>query len=116
MGGISSAIGAAQRSLGTFSQALNVIQNNIANAATPGYARQRASLASVSLPRGGPPQGVELQRVQTLRDDLLEFQAFSAKQAQSQLQEKVGFFRLIEPNFRLDGAGSVGERVVGQPE
>ncbi len=113
MGGISSAIGAAQRSLGTFSQALNVIQNNIANAATPGYARQRASLASVSLPRGGPPQGVELQRVQTLRDDLLEFQAFSAKQAQSQLQEKVGFFRLIEPNFRLDGAGSVGDSIDG---
>ena len=113
MAGISSAISSAQRSLATFSQALNVIQNNIGNAATPGYARQRASLAPRILPQGGAPQGVELQRVQTLRDDLLEFQVLAANQTRSQLQEQVGFFRLIEPNFPLDGEGGVGGSIDG---
>ena len=88
-----------------------MIQNNIANAATPGYARQRAALAPVVLPGGGAPRGVELQGVQSLRDNLLEFQVFSSRQTLAQISQEVRFFDLVEPNFRLDSAGGIDSAV-----
>ena len=51
MGNLSAVIGSATRSLSSFSQALSVIQNNIANAATLGYARQRVSLSPITTVR-----------------------------------------------------------------
>ena len=53
MGGLVSALGAAQRSLSTISRGLAVVQENIANAATPGYARQRVDLAPIVIPGSG---------------------------------------------------------------
>lgn len=109
MGGLVSALGAAQRSLSTFSRGLSVIQENIANAATPGYARQRVELAPIIIPGSGQPSGVEVQQVRSLRDGLLDLQAYSAHQRQSQLETTVELYSRVEPLFRLDGQGSVGD-------
>jgi len=44
MGSISSALSDAANSLGVFSQAFEVLENNISNANTPGYANQEVNL------------------------------------------------------------------------
>ncbi|MCB1020777.1 MAG: hypothetical protein KDC27_12670 [Acidobacteria bacterium] len=106
MGGtIGSAMSAAQRSLGTFSRSLAVIQDNIANAATPGYARQRVSLSAVVVPGSGASQGVEVNRVESMRSNLLDYQVAVTTQRQAQLEKTTEFFSQLEPSFRLDGGG-----------
>lgn len=104
-GSITSAISAAQRSLGTFSRSLAVIQDNIANAATPGYARQRVSLAPIVIPGGAAAQGVELTGIETLRSNLLDLQVLLSNQRQAQLEKTNELFAQLEPSFRLDGGG-----------
>ena len=87
MGNLSAAIGSATRSLSSFSEALSVIQNNIANAATPGYARQRVSLSPVVTP-SGLSRGVEVNQVQGLRDRLLDFQVLLGRQSSSLFEKQ----------------------------
>ena len=99
-GSITSAISAAQRSLGAFSRSLAVIQDNIANAATPGYARQRVALAPTFVPGGATSQGVEVARVETLRSGLLDLQVSLARQRQAQLEKSNEFFAELEPSSR----------------
>ncbi len=104
-GNITSAISAARQSLGTFSRSLAVVQENIANAATPGYARQRVSIAPIVTPGHAASQGIELQRVESLRSNLLDLQVSLGRQQQAQLQKTTEIFARIEPGFRLDGGG-----------
>lgn len=106
MSGLSAALSNAQRSLSTFAGALDVVQTNIANAATPGYARQRASLAPVILP-GGMGTGVELARVVSLRNNLLDLQVLSAHQNEGRLSELSTFFQATELVFRLNNNGGI---------
>ena len=82
MGSLSGILGSATRSLSSFSEALGVIQNNIANAATPGYARQRVNLAPIITPQTSTHGlGVEVLSIQSLRDQLLESQVRFANQS-----------------------------------
>ncbi len=109
MGNLTSALGAATRSLASFSEALSVIQNNIGNAATSNYARQRVSLAPLGTPDGaGQSLGVEVNRIQSLRDRLLDFQVLLAKQSTSLFEKKALTLQQVEPLFRLTGSGSLG--------
>ena len=106
MANLGSALGSATRSLAAFSEALAVIQNNIANAATPGYARQRVSLAPIVSPRGRS-MGVEVGRVQSLRDRLLDFQVLLSRQSASLFEKKAEVYQQIEPVFNLTGEASL---------
>ncbi len=106
MANLGSALGSATRSLAAFSEALAVIQNNIANAPTPGYARQRVSLAPLVSPRG-KSMGVEVTQVQSLRDRLLDFQVLLGRQAASFFQKKSEVYQQIEPVFNLTGEASL---------
>ena len=106
MPGLTAALNNAQRSLSTFSQALETVQTNIANAATPGYARQRAALAPVIYPDGSGT-GVELTRVESLRSSLLDLQVLAAHQAEGRLGELSTFFQTTEPVFRLNSSGGI---------
>lgn len=106
MPGLSAALNNAQRSLATFSQALETVQTNIANAATPGYARQRATLAPIVYP-DGVGTGVELARVESMRNRLLDLQVLAARQAEGRLGELATFFQTTEPVFRLNSNGGI---------
>ncbi len=106
MPGLSAALNNAQRSLATFSQALETVQTNIANAATPGYARQRAMLAPIVHP-DGVGTGVELARVESMRNRLLDLQVLTARQAEGRLGELATFFQTTEPVFRLNSNGGI---------
>ena len=112
MGTLSAAIGSATRSLSSFSEALSVIQNNIANAATPGYARQRVALSPVFAP-SGLSLGVEVSQVQSLRDHLLDFQVLLGRQSASLFEKKQQIFQQIEPIFDLSGERGIAATVDG---
>lgn len=112
MSGLSAALNNAQRSLSAFSQALETVQTNIANAATPGYARQRATLAPVIFP-DGTGTGVELTRVESMRSSLLDLQVLAARQAEGRLGELSVFFQNTEPVFRLNSAGGIDSALDG---
>ena len=112
MGNLSAAIGSATRTLSSFSQALSVIQNNIANAATPGYARQRVSLAPVVTPSGFS-LGVEVNQVQSLRDRLLDFQVLLGRQSTSLFEKKQQIFQQVEPIFDLSGERNINAAADG---
>ena len=112
MGNLSAAIGSATRSLSSFSQALSVIQNNIANAATPGYARQRVVLSPVVTP-SGLSLGVEVDQVQSLRDRLLDFQVLLGRQSSSLFEKKQQIFQQVEPIFDLSGQRGINGAVDG---
>jgi flagellar hook-associated protein 1 FlgK len=71
-----------KRSLNAHNQALNTIGHNLANASAEGYSRQRVQLAATDplyapdLTREETPgqigQGVSIQRIERVKDDLLE--------------------------------------------
>lgn len=108
MSGLSSAINNAQRSLSSFSQALDTIQTNIANSATPGYARQRTALAPVIFP-DGTGTGVEVLRIESLRSNLLDLQVLAARHSEGRLSALSTFFQTTEPVFRLNSAGGIDQ-------
>ena len=110
MGNLSGALGSATRSLAAFSQALSVIQNNIANAATPGYARQRVAFSPVVTP-SGLTLGVEVRQVQSLRDNLLDFQVLLGRQSTSLFAKQQQIFQQIEPIFDLSGERNINGEV-----
>ncbi len=111
MGGISSAIHAGRQSLSAYSTALAVVQDNIANSATPGYARQRVSLSSVIIPGGAAAQGVRVQGVETLRSALLDKQVTIGQQRLAALEKKTELFSLIETVFRVDGESALSDSI-----
>jgi len=106
MGNLAGALSAAQRSLSTFSRGLSVTQQNIANASTPGYARQRVELSTAVLPGSRVGQGAEISAVRSLRSSLLEFQAQAALQQEAQFGRTQEFLAAVEPTFQLSGTGS----------
>ena len=111
MGNLSGVLAAATRTLSSYSQALAVVQDNIANVATPGYARQRVSLAPILIPITGQSLGVEVTSVQTLRDTLLDSQVRLAGQTRSFFEKTVQIIDSLEPSFRLSGSSSLGESI-----
>lgn len=102
MGGLSGALGIATNSLMADQGALEVSANNIANANTPGYTRERADLVS------SPPvqigsllygQGVTLQNIQSIRDPVLELRVQQETSNQGQLNAFIGGMNQVQSLF-----------------
>ena len=82
--------------------ALDVTTNNVANANTPGYSRQRAVMVQadpvvIGLLTYG--QGVELSKVESLRDSVLEVQIQQENQQQGQLNAFLAGMKQVEVLF-----------------
>lgn len=73
---------------------LNTIGHNLANAATPGYSRQRAELAPVQ-----PQGGVDVTAVQRIRDRYLDFSLMTESQALGQYQAQQGLLQRLQAVF-----------------
>lgn len=112
MANLLSSIQAAAGNLGAFGQALSVVQNNVGNASTPGYARQRIFLKALPfVVLGGQSGGVAVDRVETVRDKFLDFQVVAAQQDKSFFEKLSQTLSQVEPNFPLSGNLSVGSTV-----
>ncbi|HAG11537.1 MAG TPA: flagellar hook-associated protein FlgK [Desulfotomaculum sp.] len=78
MSGTFSGLEIIRRSLSTYQQAVETTQNNIANANTEGYSRQRVVLSATgtslppSLSKEQINAGVEIKSIQRMRDDFLD--------------------------------------------
>lgn len=114
MSNLLSSLQSASFNLGAFSQALSVIQNNVGNATTPGYARQRVFLEALPFfLRGGLAGGVKVDRVEIMRDKFLDFQVVSALQKKTYFEKLTQTLNQIEPHFPLSGELSIGATADG---
>jgi flagellar hook-associated protein 1 FlgK len=73
---------------------LNTVGHNLANAATPGYTRQRAELVPVQV-----QNGVDVATVTRIRDRFLDFSAMTENQTLSQYQADQGILQRLEGIF-----------------
>jgi len=112
MANLLATLNAATNSLGVFAQALAVVQNNVGNATTPGYARQRVFLeASPFVVTGGQSGGVTLDRVESMRDRFLDVQVIAALHNKAYYEFLSQALNKVEPSFPLSGELSVGATV-----
>jgi flagellar hook-associated protein 1 FlgK len=102
MGSLSTSLSIAVQSLNAASGSLQITNNNIANANTPGYSREVANLQEgPSEPEGNYSEGtgVVLAGYQSVRDELVQNQIQQETQSQSQANAQLATMQQIEPTF-----------------
>ncbi len=104
MAGFLSSLGATAGALRAFEKALTVVQNNVANALTPGFAKQRLYLEALPFqPDLGFPGGVRAERIESARQQYAE-QAVRARQwAWARAEETAAQLSRIEGLFDVSG-------------
>lgn len=112
MGGLTGSLSIALQSLFTQQEALQVTSNNIANAQTPGYSRQRAVLLeepSIQLGSLQFGQGVKLEGIQSIRDAVLELRLNQETGSLGQLDSYLGAMNQVAATFNeTSGTGLQG--------
>jgi flagellar hook-associated protein 1 FlgK len=102
MSSLSSALNTAVQSLGADTGALQVTNNNIANANTPGYSRQAAVFQEAAPTEEGNlsvGNGVVLEGFQSVRDQLVTSQIQQETQAQGGANAQLASLQQIQPTF-----------------
>jgi flagellar hook-associated protein 1 len=102
MSSISSALSTAVQSLVADTGALQVTNNNIANANTPGYSRQVAIFQEAAPTQEGNlsvGNGVVLEGFQSVRDELVSSQIQQETQSQSSANAQLSSLQQIQPTF-----------------
>lgn len=108
MGGITSALLNAGNALEVFSRTFNVIQNNITNADTPGYAKQDQLLVSMPFdPAMQLTGGVALGPVISSRSEYLEHAVQAQQFALGNAGQRAGDLGQIQPLFDLTSNGGI---------
>lgn len=109
MGNLSSSLNIALQSLMSDQAAIDVTSNNIANANTPGYSRQRPVFDAeppVTYGNVNFGMGVTLQQVQSVTDPVLELQIDQQTQNMGQLNSYLGAMQNVSSIFNeTQGAG-----------
>lgn len=94
--------------LDVFQQALNIIQNNVNNSSTPGYATQTLNLVAQPLVvTGGLTGGVAAQGLQDSRDNYAEEQVQLQTQTLGKYTAQVQATGTIQSLFDVSGTGGV---------
>lgn len=92
---------AAKNALLSHQMALTTIGHNLANAATPGYTRQRVELVPST-----PQNGVEVSTIRRIRDRFLDFSLLSEQQTLGKNESQAGMLQRLEGIFNArPGAG-----------
>jgi flagellar hook-associated protein 1 len=102
MSSLSSSLNSAVQSLGADTSALQVTNNNIANANTPGYSRQVAVFQETAPTEEGNlsvGNGVVLEGFQSVRDQLVTSQIQQETQAQGGANAQLASLQQIQPAF-----------------
>jgi len=102
MASLSTSLLTAVQALGADTGALQVTNNNIANASTPGYSRQVAILQEAAPTNDGTisvGNGVVLEGYQSVRDELVQTQIQQETQAQSGANAQLASLQQIQPTF-----------------
>ncbi len=110
MGTLSSSLWIAAQALDADQGALDVTSNNIANQNTPGYSREVAILNEATPTEDGNisfGNGVDLQQVQSITDQLLQIQIADQTQQQSSAQTQYNALQQVQEPFS-DSAQGIG--------
>ncbi len=114
MGGLNATLATAISALMADQGALDVTTNNVANANTPGYSRQRAVLTENTPVVIGPltfGTGVNLQQVQSVRDPILQLRIDQETQQQGSLNSSVTSLQQIEVMFNSASGSDIGAQL-----
>jgi|HubBroStandDraft_1064217.scaffolds.fasta_scaffold00132_26 flagellar hook-associated protein 1 FlgK len=102
MGSLSSSMWIASEALGADQGALDATSNNIANQNTPGYTREIPILTEAAPTEEGNVtygNGVVLQQIQSVRDQVLEIQIADQNQQQSSAQTQYNALQQVQSLF-----------------
>jgi flagellar hook-associated protein 1 FlgK len=102
MASLSTSLLTAVQALVADTGALQVTNNNIANASTPGYSRQVAILQEATPTNDGSSSvgnGVVLEGYQSVRDELVQTQIQQETQSQSGANAQLATLQQIQPTF-----------------
>lgn len=108
MGSITSALQSAANTLGVFGNAFDVIENNISNANTPGYARQDVNLEAMPFdPNTGLAGGVQSGPLINSRSEYLDQAVRTQQQLLGSAQQQSTDLSQIQTLFPLSSTAGV---------
>ncbi len=108
MGGLFSSISIALSGLAVSQQELETSSNNVANANTPGYSREVADTVPGDPVVYAPltfGSGVVLQKIQSVRDPILEIQLNQETQQQGSLNAQLEQLQQLQTQFSSSSSG-----------
>jgi flagellar hook-associated protein 1 len=112
MGGITSALLNSASALSVFGQTFNVIENNITNANTPGYADQNPTFDPLPFqPEEGLVGGVASGPLSSSRNEYLEQAVRTQQQLLGSAQQRATDLGQIEPLFDLTSTSGVASSI-----
>jgi flagellar hook-associated protein 1 len=114
MGGLNASLAIAVGALSAEQGALDATTNNVANANTPGYSRERPTLVESDPVVVGPltfGTGVNLQQIQSVRDPILQLRIDQQTQQQGYLDSFVGSMQQIQVTFNNTSGGDIGTQL-----
>lgn len=99
--------------LRTAERALSVTSNNIVNADTPGYTRQRVEQSPTGMQKTGyhTGLGVNITHVSRLRNDMNDLLMNEKRQNMGFMQEKARIFEQLETSMATDTGGDLDLRI-----
>ena len=108
MGGLFGILNNSSGALQAFQRSLEVTQNNVSNANTPGYARQWQPLESLSFnPARGLLGGVTAATVQSTRDEYAEQGVRTQQELRGNFSAQAQALSAIEPVFDVSGTSGI---------
>jgi len=113
MSGLYGSLSVALSALRASQQSLETSANNVANANTPGFTRQRPVLVPgdpVVLGRLSFGTGVVVEKLQSLRDPILELRLNQESQSQGKLDSVLSALQQIQVNFSGTDSG-IGDAI-----
>jgi flagellar hook-associated protein 1 FlgK len=108
MSSLSASLWIAEQALQANQGALDVTTNNIANASTPGYSREVADLTEYAPQEEGGISygtGVELQQIQSIRDQVLSLQIAQETAQQNSAQTQSNALQQVQGQFSSSTVG-----------
>ena len=108
MGSLAASLVNTANALKVYAGAMDVTQNNVTNANTPGYARQRATLVAQSFDLvTGAPGGVKLGSTQSSRNQFAETAVRNQQTSYSYDQQKVADLSIAQNYFSMSASSGI---------
>jgi flagellar hook-associated protein 1 len=114
MSNLFASLSSAASSMDAFEQGLNVVQSNVTNASTPGYARQTQVFVADTFDLSKQlPGGVSLGPVLSSRDQFLEAAVEQNQSAAGEAAQRSDGFTQIQPIFDISSGNGVSDAING---
>jgi len=114
MGGLFAALGSAGSALDALEQAMGVVQNNVANASTPGYVTQTMTLTPAGFdPAEGLWGGVQATGVQSARNVYAEQAVWNANELVGFATQQSSSLNSLQSNFSVSGTAGIPAALSG---